>query len=126
MKLKHIAVAVSSALALGSLAGVAHADNNPVDEKWWPSEFGKDDQAGATNYITPAKRAAAANLVRKGQVATLGRNGLPEGTRQRGKVVFVQQPGQHRVRTLEGTHREFASMAAVGQQTAPKPGCRVI
>jgi hypothetical protein len=72
MKLKHIAVAVSSALALGSLAGAAHADNNPVDEKWWPSEFGKDDQAGATNYITPAKRAAAANLVRKGQVATLG------------------------------------------------------
>ena len=72
MKLKHIAVAVSSALALGSLAGAAHADNNPVDEKWWPSEFGKDDEAGATNYITPAKRAAAANLVRKGQVATLG------------------------------------------------------
>jgi hypothetical protein len=61
-----------------------------------------------------------------GQVATLGRKGLPEGTRQRGKVVFVQQPGQHRVRTLQGTHREFASMAAVGQQTAPKPGCRVI
>ena len=50
----------------------AIAGNNPVDEKWWPSEFGADDQAGATNYITPAKRIAAAKLVKQGKVATLG------------------------------------------------------
>ena len=46
-----------AAAALTGLASVAAlAGNNPVDEKWWPSEFGADDQAGATNYITPAKR----------------------------------------------------------------------
>ena len=48
------------------------AENNPVDEPWWPSEFGSEDEAGATNYITPAKRLSAATLVKQGQVATLG------------------------------------------------------
>ena len=54
------------ALSLALVAGVGHADNNPVDEQWWPSEFGAEDQAGATRYITPQKRVAAAALVRKG------------------------------------------------------------
>ena len=53
-------------------ASTAMAQNNPVDEKWWPSEFGADDEAGATNYIKPKKRIAAAQLVTKGEVATLG------------------------------------------------------
>ena len=53
-------------------AGVALADNNPVDEKWWPSEFGPNDRAGATNWITSESRVAAAKLVKRGKVATLG------------------------------------------------------
>ncbi|MEQ8662012.1 MAG: cyclase family protein [Gammaproteobacteria bacterium] len=53
-------------------ATLATAGNNPVDEQWWPSEFGAEDEAGATNYITPAKRVEAAQLVRRGEVATLG------------------------------------------------------
>jgi kynurenine formamidase len=57
----------ASAVAFGAQAG-----NNPVDENWWPSEFGADDEAGATNYITPEKRMAAAQLVKTGRVATLG------------------------------------------------------
>ena len=60
------------AVALVTAGGVAFADNNPVDEKWWPSEFGPDDEAGATNYITPEKRLAAAKLVKQGKVITLG------------------------------------------------------
>ena len=36
------------AAALVTAGGVAFADNNPVDEKWWPTEFGPDDQAGGT------------------------------------------------------------------------------
>ena len=52
---KLIAAALSAAIGLPAIAG-----NNPVDEKWWPSEFGADDQAGATNYITPQKRVAGA------------------------------------------------------------------
>lgn len=56
----------------GTSAGSLFAGNNPIDEKWWPSEFGADDRAGATNYITPESRIEAARLVKKGKVATLG------------------------------------------------------
>jgi hypothetical protein len=60
------------AAALVTAAGVALADNNPIDEKWWPTEFGPDDQSGATAYITPEKRVGAAKLVKQGKVQTLG------------------------------------------------------
>ena len=63
-----------------SLPGNALAGNNPVDENWWPSEFGADDQAGAVKYITPQKRIEAARLVKQGKTATLGMpyyNGMP-------------------------------------------------
>jgi hypothetical protein len=63
MRRKSVTAALAGALVFAAFAGAVHADNNPVDEKWWPSEFGKDDQAGATNYITAKKRAAAAMLV---------------------------------------------------------------
>ena len=61
-----------SAIAPLLLAGAVLADNNPVDEEWWPSEFGANDQAGGTNYITPRKRIAAAKLVKRGRMALLG------------------------------------------------------
>ena len=63
-----------------SLPGTALAGNNPVDENWWPSEFGAEDQAGAVKYITPQKRIEAARLVKQGKTATLGMpyyNGMP-------------------------------------------------
>ena len=81
------------ALALALAGGVCVADNNPVDEKWWPGEFGAEDQAGATNYITPEKRVAAAALVRKGEVATLG---MPYHSRMPlfpGRVFSLSIPG---------------------------------
>ena len=65
---------------IGSIPGTTLAGNNPVDEGWWPSEFGPEDEAGAVNYITPEKRVAAAGLVKKGMTATLGMpyyNGMP-------------------------------------------------
>ena len=42
---------LSLALALALCAAGSAADNNPVDEQWWPSEFGADDQAGSV-YVT--------------------------------------------------------------------------
>ena len=71
---------IAAAFALGSTAGTGLAQNNPVDEKWWPSEFGAGDRVGAVNHITPEKRVAAAQLVKKGRTATLGMpyyNGMP-------------------------------------------------
>ncbi|MGH8245991.1 MAG: hypothetical protein ACREUU_06120, partial [Gammaproteobacteria bacterium] len=68
MKKLKIAIAVATAFA----AGVALAGNNPVDEKWWPSELGADDEMGGAGYITPQKRIQAAQLVKKGKMALLG------------------------------------------------------
>ena len=69
---RSLALTIATPLLGAVFAVSAIAGNNPVDEKWWPSEFGADDQAGATNYITPAKRIAAAKLVKQGKIATLG------------------------------------------------------
>jgi len=35
---------------------------------WWPSKWGKDDQIGATNLITPAKILDALKLVKAGKL----------------------------------------------------------
>lgn len=73
------ALAIAMALSLGAMVATASvmaqedsSENNPVDQDWWPSEFGSDDQAGATNYITEEKRLDAVKLVDEGKVATLG------------------------------------------------------
>lgn len=39
---------------------------------WWPTEWGADDQAGASNRITPAKILSALQLAETGQVYELG------------------------------------------------------
>ena len=62
----------ASAVAPLLMAGGAMAQNNPVNEKWWPSELGANDEAGGTGYITPQKRIDAAKLVKKGKMALLG------------------------------------------------------
>jgi kynurenine formamidase len=67
------AIRLLPALCLGSLLATAvQADNNPVDENWWPSEFGAADEVGGANYITPQKRLEAVRLVKRGKTATLG------------------------------------------------------
>lgn len=66
-------------LCCGAMSS-AVADNNPIDEAWWPSEFGADDQRGAVNSITPEKRLNAVKLVKQGKTLTLGmpyQNGMP-------------------------------------------------
>ena len=55
-------------------------DKNPIGDKFWPSEFGAEDQRGAANRITPAKTAKAAQLVKQGRTFQLGRHyeqGMP-------------------------------------------------
>ena len=53
---------------------------SPVASKWWPSEWGADDQRGAANRLTPAKVLEGASLIKTGQVYQLGRiyeHGMP-------------------------------------------------
>jgi kynurenine formamidase len=60
-----------AAAALLFAAAAGFADDTPL--KWPASPFGKDDQVGAANYITPDKTLAAAKLVKRGKTATLGK-----------------------------------------------------
>ena len=51
-----------------------------VGDKWWPSEWGPDDQRGAANRLTPEKVLAAKDLITTGKVYQLGRvyeSGMP-------------------------------------------------
>ncbi len=61
--------------ALGAIAapGTAGAADTPIGEKWWPSRWGPDDQAGASNHMTPEKTLAAVQQIRTGKVHSLGR-----------------------------------------------------
>ena len=45
----------------------------PMSEQWFPSRWGAADQAGASNFMTPAKVLEAAALVKTGKVYSLGR-----------------------------------------------------
>ena len=75
---------VKSGFAAGMAAGMAasgvagssgeaeaqEAEN--VLGKWWPSEWGPDDEVGASNRITPAKVLEAASLIQNGNIYPLG------------------------------------------------------
>jgi kynurenine formamidase len=87
----------------GSTAGL------PAGEApWWPSRYGADDEIGSLNEITPAVTLAAAALVRRGQVADLGRI-LDEDT--------PKFPGRYWHQTLDVTpHYENLRRADSGGQ----------
>jgi kynurenine formamidase len=79
---------VGGAVAAGALAaGAAHAQQvaqAPAlsDKPWWPHpKWGKDDQAGASNWITPAKVLDAVKLIKDGKIYPIGRpyeSGMPK------------------------------------------------
>ena len=66
---------VASLICMYGAAGWA-VNDEPLKEKWAPSEFGKDDKAGAANRRTAASVLKAVKLVKKGKVAAGSRNRL--------------------------------------------------
>jgi len=54
------------------LAAVA-VNNEPINERWAPVEWGADDLVGAVNRTTPEMVLEAVGLVKQGKVATLGK-----------------------------------------------------
>ncbi|MBM3833212.1 MAG: hypothetical protein FJ403_08050 [Verrucomicrobia bacterium] len=51
----------------------ASSNETPIGPKWWPSEWGPNDQRGAANRLTPAKVIEAKELIRAGKTYQLGR-----------------------------------------------------
>src|SRR5215213_9110329 len=74
-----MALTGAACLLTAALAGTAGAqqaaplNDKPFEEKWWPSEFGPDDKAGAINRITPEYVLKVLKLVKQGKSATLGK-----------------------------------------------------
>jgi kynurenine formamidase len=67
-------VGASLLLAL-TLAGATlpgDRPETPIGPRWWPSEWGPDDQRGAANRMTPQKVQEAAGLIHTGKVYQLG------------------------------------------------------
>jgi hypothetical protein len=48
------------------------AQDTPMGPKWWPSEWGAEDQRGAVNRITPQKILQAVSLIKEGKIYQLG------------------------------------------------------
>ena len=57
--------------------GTANAATPPKlseQGKWWPSKWGAEDQAGASNHITPEKVLDAAKWIKDGKIYRIGHN----------------------------------------------------
>ena len=68
-----LSAALSLTLAVTAPANSQEVNDQPLREKWAPSEWGPDDKVGASNRTTPAMVLKAAKLVKQGKVATLGK-----------------------------------------------------
>lgn len=58
---------------VGLLAFMSGALAAQTPQKWWPSEWGAEDQLGALNRLTPAKVLEAAALIRSGTIYDMTR-----------------------------------------------------
>jgi kynurenine formamidase len=45
----------------------------PIGDKWWPSKWGEEDQAGASNHMGPQKTMEAVGRIKDGTVHRIGR-----------------------------------------------------
>ena len=71
--------------AAGAVAGASHgkfgsspivpaqAQTAAAAQPWWPSKWGKDDEAGASNHMIPAKTLDAIKWIKDGKTYKLGR-----------------------------------------------------
>jgi kynurenine formamidase len=67
------APACALALAIGSIPAALATNDEPLTERWAPSEWGADDRVGAANRRNAKTVLAAVRLVKQGKVATLGK-----------------------------------------------------
>jgi kynurenine formamidase len=66
-------MAAGGILAQATPAQAQQAGDTPIGPKWWPSRWGPQDEAGGSNWITPAKVLEAAKLIKNGKIYELGR-----------------------------------------------------
>jgi kynurenine formamidase len=75
---KKILLAVAGALSLAVTTAGAQVNDKPIEENWWPSEWGPDDKVGSPNRTTSEMVLNAVKLVKQGKTATLGKLYAPD------------------------------------------------
>ena len=70
---RQVSITCAIACAGGFAPGALAVNDEPLRDKWAPSEWGPDDKVGAANRRTAASVLKAMQLVKQGKVATLGK-----------------------------------------------------
>ena len=70
---RELAAVALTATAMNGLAIAQGVNDEPLAQKWAPTEWGADDTVGAPNRTTPELVLKAVGLVKRGKVATLGK-----------------------------------------------------
>ena len=65
-----------------------------TDKPWWPSKWGADDQAGASNHITPAKVLDSVKWIKDGKIHKLGHTYDFKHASVREAGIYVAHPRQ--------------------------------
>src|SRR5262249_22676903 len=90
----------------------------PIGPKWWPSEWGADDERGAANRLTPERALAAAKLIRTGKVYSLGRvyeHGMPLPGKRHFSLTIPGQPTGGPDGKNRGVYNEEMFSGEIGQ-----------
>ena len=69
----HLAILAIVPMTTAPAGAQQPVNDEPLNAKWSPGEWGADDKIGAVNRITPELVLKAAGLVKKGKTATLGK-----------------------------------------------------
>lgn len=113
---------MTSVIGVTTGSAIAGSAQEPAQQPWWPSRWGPTDEAGASNWITPAKVLEAAQWIRDGRMYRLGRpyeQGMPLfGTRSFALTIPGSPTGGPFGRNKLVYHDEFvaAQLGQVGTQ----------
>jgi hypothetical protein len=89
--------------AVAALVPLLALSQTRASGPWWPNpEWGADDQAGASNRITPAKVMEAAALVTTGRIYELGHPYTPDMPLRGGRVYSLVSAGKGPARASNG------------------------
>jgi kynurenine formamidase len=110
-------VAGAALMALARPGGRAD-EETPIGPRWWPSEWGPDDQRGAANWITPERVRAAAGLIREGRIYSLGRpyeHGMPLPGKRHFSLTIPGSPTGGPDGTNRGVYHDDLFSGEIGQ-----------
>jgi kynurenine formamidase len=90
----------------------------PIGPKWWPSEWGANDERGAANRLTPERTLTAARLIRTGKVYSLGRvyeHGMPMPGKRHFSLTIPGRPTGGPDGKNRGVYNEEMFSGEIGQ-----------